>query len=55
MQDVVEMLKDGAKDIVKPPQQHGSDGLHLGETFLFSTHPVGTDVNTILVSRTSVI
>lgn len=50
MQDVVEMLKDGAKDIAKPPIQHGSDGLHLDEAFFFSTHPVGTDVNTIFVS-----
>lgn len=50
MQDVVEMLKDGAKDIAKPPLQHGSDGLRLDEAILFSSHPVGTDVNTILVS-----
>lgn len=52
MQDIVEMLKDGTTDIVKPPsQQHGS----LDGAFLFRTHPVGTDVNTILVTKTAVI
>jgi interleukin-1 receptor-associated kinase 1 len=55
MQDVVEILKDGAKDIVKPPVQHGSDGLRLHEAILLSSHPVGTDVDTILVSKTRVI
>lgn len=51
MHDIVEMLKDGTTDIVKPPQQHGS----LDGAFLFRTHPVGTDVNTVLVSKTTVI
>lgn len=55
MQDVVEILKGGVKDIVKPPVQHDSDGLRLHEAILLGSHPVGTDVNTILVSKTRVI
>ena len=49
MQDVVEMLKEATKETVKLPLQHGRDGLRLDEPVLCSTHPVGTDVNTMFV------
>lgn len=48
MQDVVEMLKEGGQELVKPPLLHGRDGLRLDEPVVYKTTAVATEVNTTL-------
>ncbi|XP_024377339.1 PTI1-like tyrosine-protein kinase At3g15890 isoform X2 [Physcomitrium patens] len=47
MQDVVEMLKEGTKDLMKPLLQ---DGDRFDEAAVNSVHPVGIDVNTLNIN-----